>query len=246
MATPATLPAVVPWATFMAHWRHEAGEHVTVIGPTGTGKTTLLRALLAKKLDQGAAVVVLATKPRDANLDRWAREDGLTVVREWPPKWPIYKRQPPDVDGLPWDLRVMLWPHLRGAEDVPAMQATHRAALGETFRQGDWVVVAEELLYLCDVLRLEDELITDWTQGRSNGVSLFGASQRPVDIPLYAYSSATHLFFFGDSDEVNLKRIQGLGGLSGTAVRETVRALPHHDVLYVNTRHRVMIRTRVK
>lgn len=243
--TAAELPPRVPFDVFMRHWRWEQGEHVTVVGPTGTGKTTLIRALMVKRYDAGGAVAVLATKPRDANLTRWAREDGLTVVREWPPSWPWWKRTPEDVDGVPWDRRVMVWPHLRGAEDVPHMAAVHRRALGDTFAEGSWCVVAEELHYLSDVLRLDDELVTAWTQGRSNGVSIIGGTQRPVNIPLYAYSSATHLFFFGDNDEVNLARIQGLGGLSGGVVRETVRALPFHDVLYVNTRRRVMLRTRV-
>jgi energy-coupling factor transporter ATP-binding protein EcfA2 len=240
----AELPPLVPWATFYRHWRYELGEHVTAIGPTGTGKTTLLRALLVKPMNAGTAVAVLATKPRDKNLDRWAREDGLTIVREWPPSWPWWKHTPPNVDGLPWDLRVMCWP--QPVTDKAHVRAVHRAALEDTFEHGNRIVVAEELLILCDILGLDDELVTDWTQGRSNGVGVWGGSQRPTDIPLYAYSSATHLFFFGDSDEVNLKRIQGLGGLSGDRVRETVRALPHHDVLYVNTRRRVMVRTRVE
>lgn len=240
----------VPWADFMRAWTWNAGEHLTVVGPTGTGKTTLLRACLVKRYEARGRVVVLATKPRDRNLSAWAREDGLHVARSWPPAVPWYRQTPadvawPGVAPVPWDHRVMLWPHLRHPDDVPNMAEQHRRALGELFAEGAACVVAEELWYLCERLGLAELLKEHWSQGRSLGLTLAGATQRPVDIPLLAYSSATHLFFFGDNDEVNLRRIQGLGGLSSQLVRDTVRALPFHDVLYVNTRRRVVIRTRV-
>ena len=186
----------------------------------------------------------------DATLSRWAKEDGLTIAREWPPARPWWKAEPDDVSWpgvapVPWDRRVMLWPHLRHPDDVPAMADTHRRALGELFAEGNVCVVAEELWYLVERLGLGEYLKELWSQGRSLGLTLAGGTQRPVDIPLLAYSSATHLFFFGDNDEVNLRRVQGLGGLSSSLIRDTVRALPFHDVLYVNTRKRVVIRTRV-
>lgn len=244
------LPPRVPWTEFMRRWQWAQGEHLTVIGPTGTGKTTLLRACMRKRYQAGSAVAVLATKPEDANLRKWAREDGLSVVRDWPAVRKWWQQTPPDSSAaggpaVPWHHRLMVWPHLRGADDVPAMAETHRRALTDTFAQGRWCVVAEELLYLADVLKLDDELVTSWTQGRSSRLTLAGGVQRPVNIPLYAYSQATHLFFFSDNDEVNLRRIQGLGGLSSDRIRETVAALPWHDVLYLNTRRRVMLRTRV-
>lgn len=246
---PLALP-LIPWATFFRHWTWRAGEHLTVIGPTGTGKTTLLRACLVKRYEARGRVVVLATKPKDAVLSQWAKDDGLTVARQWPPAAPWWRSEPedvrwPGVAPVPWDRRVMLWPHLRHPDDVPAMAATHRRALGEIFTQGATCVVAEELWYLVDRLGLGELLKEHWSQGRSLGLTLAGGTQRPVDIPLLAYSSATHLFFFGDNDEVNLRRIQGLGGLSSSLIRETVRALPFHDCLYVNTRKRVVLRTRV-
>jgi len=65
-------------------------------------------------------------------------------------------------------------------------------------------------------------------------------------VPLFMYDQATHLFLFSDNDETNLRRVGGLGGLSARVVRETVAALPHHDVLYVNTRRRLLVHTRVE
>lgn len=255
MSAAATMPNDHPvpftaFGRFMASWRWQLGEHVTVVGPAGTGKTTLLRALVRKRYAAGGAVVVLATKPRDRNLTSWARADGLTVVRDWPPKPPQFWRRPSDIitpDGrtLSWEHRVMVWPQ-PGPDDYREVMAdVHRRALHELFWQGNVCIVGEELLYLSTELGLARDLVTTWTQGRSNGVSLLGATQRPVDIPLYAYSQASHLFMFGDNDEVNLRRLQGIGGMSSTRLRGWVGELPFHDVLYIDTRGRTVVRTRV-
>lgn len=239
-----------PWHAFFDAWRWAQGEHVTIVGPTGTGKTTLMRALMGKRYTAGGAVAVLATKPKDATLERWARADNLAVVRTWPPTAPRFRR-PADVvlpDGrtVAWDHRVMLWPRTDDATSFrDGMEREHRAAINAMFVQGGWCIAAEELLYLSQDLGLADELTTLWTQGRSNGISVIGGTQRPVNIPLYAYSQASHLFMFGDNDDRNLDRLQGIGGMNGRHLRELVRSLPMHDVLCVGTRNRTLVRTRV-
>lgn len=235
-----------PWASFFDSWTWRQGEHVTIVGPTGTGKTTLMRALMRKRFEARGAVAVLATKPADRTLEAWARQDQLAVVQSWPPRAPLFRTPPDPEPGVRWDHRVMVWPRGGKTEDRRALlEDTHRTALRDMFWQGNWCIAAEELHYMSDRLNLDDDLIEIWTQGRSNNVSLIGGTQRPVNIPLYAYSQASHLFMFGDNDEVNLSRLQGIGGMSGKGLQQLVRSLPFHDVLYVGTRERAVIRTRV-
>ena len=71
----------IPRDEFIAdRWVYEPGEHVSLIGITGSGKTTLMRQLLVATATPKLPAVVLAVKPRDANMRRLAREATLTVT----------------------------------------------------------------------------------------------------------------------------------------------------------------------
>ena len=64
----ATLPNELPWSTFIARWptQFRQGQHVTVIGPTGCGKTTLVTELAEAR----SHVVALGVKHRDDSLSK--------------------------------------------------------------------------------------------------------------------------------------------------------------------------------
>lgn len=215
-------PPRVSWEEFLRRFRWNQGEHVTFVGPTGSGKTTLARALLHRR----SYVAALATKPADSTMTALIRKERYRRIKEWPPP-PIAGRR---------EQRVVLWPPYRRPEDVANQQYQLDRALREMFVAGGWCVFADELYYLCHTLKLTKLLETYWTQGRSIGLSLVGGTQRPAHVPLFAYDQATHLFFWRDSDEVNLRRIQGLGGMSAKEIRAAVTGLPKFHALYVNTR----------
>lgn len=227
----------VPWQEFLDQrfvWRQ--GEHVSTIGPTGCGKSTLTRAILPRR----EYVVVAGTKPRDRTLDEFVRE-GYVRSTSWPPRRRWWQEQPPG-----WDDRVIVWPRFTGAGSMQEQADTFRAVFEDVFAEGGWCVVVDEVFYMCDELKLKSWLTTLWTQGRSMGLSIVAGTQRPAFVPLHMYDQASHLFLFADNDERNLQRVGGLGGLSAVTIRETVAALPRHECLYVNTRDRTLLRTRVE
>lgn len=227
----ATDVPALDWDDFLTYWRGTwaQGEHVSYIGPTGSGKTTLAVELLGVR----AFVCALATKPADKTMDRLIRHGGYRKIAAWPPP-PI---------GLRREQRIALWPSFRRPEDLANQQRQVELALKEMFVAGGWTIFADELFYLVRMLKLTPLLELIWTQGRSIGVTLVGGTQRPAHVPLLAYDQATHLFFWRDNDETNLRRIGGLGGLHSPLIRRTVAALPRHVALYVNTRTGEMFTT---
>jgi hypothetical protein len=235
---------VIPWRLFMGALEWQLGEHVSIIGPTGTGKSHLGRQLLVRR----DYVVTLGTKRRDDTLDAYMRHDGFTRVQSWPPKRPVsdllrgVRREPG------WENRVVLWPSYTG--DVAATRERMRTEFSKCFSDvlfnGNRCVDVDEMYYLCAILGLSDYAEEIWTQGRSSGISLLAKTQRPAWVPLFMYDQPAHLFFFADNDETNLRRVGGLGGLSSRVVRETVAGLPKHTCLYVDTRNGHLAVTRVR
>ena len=216
---------VTQWDSFYAYfskaWRQ--GEHVSYIGPTGSGKTTLALAILPIR----RYVVALATKPADKTMDALVRS-GWRKTDEWPPRRRLTSAGE----------RIVLWPKIT---DLSAATRGNqlmqiRRCLEDCYGQGGWTIFADELFYLGKQLGLNALLEAYWTQGRSIGLTLVGGTQRPAHVPLMAYDQATHLFFYRDNDEANLRRIGSLGGLNSRAIRDTVAVLPKHHALYLNTR----------
>lgn len=207
------------WPTFVASLKWRQGEHVTLLGPTGAGKTTLALELLPLR----KWVMVFGTKPRDPSLDRLKREYSYEVARSWPP--PAGVR------------RVILWPDVRRMGAVFKQQDVFAEAMEHIYEAGGWCIYMDELRYVTSTLKLAAHTELLWQQGRSLGVSLVGGTQRPAKVPLEAYDQATHLFLWRDSDKRNLDRLADISGdVDRDLIRATVTQLGRHEVLYVDTR----------
>lgn len=211
---------------FLNSMKWKQGEHVALIGPTGLGKTTLSLDLMAKR----KFCCIIGTKPRDNTLAKFAQDNDYRIVKEFPSYFDerLHKR-------------LLLWPKLTSMEKQRYQRQAIGHALQTMFKQGGWAINADEVSYLNNDLRLEPLLKLIWQQGRSIGLSLVATTQRPVNVPLFMYDQSTHLFFFRDNDEANLRRIGGIGWLNARQIRETVAKIPKHYFLYVNTRDGRMI-----
>ncbi len=214
-----TQAAAVPWEDFVAGLEWNQGEHVTMIGPTGAGKTTLAHALLPKR----EHVMVLGSKPRDPSLDRLVR-DGYVRISEWPPP--------------PGARRVIVWPRVYRPSDLRRLQAAHLAAIEAAFVEGAWCIYEDELHLACDELRLASHLRLIWQMGRSMKVTLVTAQQRPAFVPLAAYSQATHLVLWRTGDRKDLLRVGGFGGYDVAQIAAEVTALPRFHALWIDTLRR--------
>lgn len=153
------------------------GEHVALIGKTGTGKTTLLEALGNRR----KFVLMLLTK-----------SDSLA----WRKFKTINHASQMDTARAAADGSVRLLLRCAPAE----REKQFRQAIKKAYSQGGWTIGFDEL-YELQLLGLESEVIQLYSEGRSERVTCIGGMQRPSFITSkgmirWAISQPRHVFQF--------------------------------------------------
>lgn len=228
---PATLPAIlrVPRVEFLTRrWQYRPGEHVTFIAPTGNGKTTLANELLSVTASPELPALQLVMKPKDETAQEWGKALEFRRVSTWPPPPSVWRpRKPPG---------YLVWPKHQ-MYDPRATQARHAHIMGyailDSYAKGNRILFADELYSLDAELGLGTELVTVWTKGRSMGTGLWGATQKPTHVPLWAYSQARHMFLSYDPDKRARDRYKEIAGMDPALIESGVSQLNEFEWVYV-------------
>lgn len=157
-----TASAPFPW---------HPGEHVAVIGDTGTGKTYLLAKGL---LRMRRYVVVFKTKPDKDDGDKWRGFHRIRTAK--------------GMQDARYD-RFLLEPKY----EHQAIEGWRM--LNAVWRQGGWTCVIDEGWY-AEQLGLRPYIDRLLTQGRSQDISVVYGQQRPVETSRFVISQCSHLFTF--------------------------------------------------
>ena len=220
----------------MSTFRWRQGEHLTTIGPTGSGKTVLNRQLLRLR----NTVVVLGVKQRDPELYEPFMKEGYELRRTFDADWAFDEDEPSLVLYVPQTSKPT------AGERQKELGNRFRQALSDIYREkAPWAIYSDDVNYLAKDLGLDEDLRELWYLGRSQGVTMVASAQEPVNVPIAAYGSATHLFIFKNPDLYRVKRLAMMAGSDRDLVRETIIRLPKHEFLYINKDTGHMVRSKV-
>lgn len=227
--TPTQSVRLIDRQTFLSRiWSYKAGQHVSFIGPTGSGKTRLALQLLARSAAEKLPAYVTVMKARDKTLNTFlAGHDRWKRVLNYPP--------PPVLPGVTKPVGYLVWPvH---TNDPEADDARHEEIFHRMHRllyvKGDCIVFDDEVVSLVREMGMKADLTRIWTKGRSIGSGLWAATQRPAMVPLEMYDQAQHLFLGPIKDKRSQDRFGEISGVDPELVVSVVRRLPKWHWLYI-------------
>jgi hypothetical protein len=243
---PDDMAPVIEWDDFMTYvlgssdpkLRWGQNQHMGLVGPTDAGKSTALHGMLPLR----KYTTFLGTKIKDRTLQSFIDDGTFTRLKDWPPrkgKGPFARAV--TAEEMP---RRLLWPDVSTLEAVPALAPVFNRAVSDIYGQGGWCCVWDEFWLQCEILKMRQTAKILLQQARSNDISMVMGMQRPSWIPPEVFDQTRHLMFWRDNDELNLKRIGGVGWLNSGPIRAFVANLEPYQSLYVNNRTGNMYRTR--
>jgi len=216
---------------------YEGGEHVTIVGPTGCGKTTLCFEMIDSIATPELPAIICVKKPKDKVIEEWLKLTGFKKTEVWPPitkrNWnPRNKRVAVGQKQRGW----VVWPKqsLKDIEvDQEKLSKDFKKVLNDCYRHGDRIVFIDDLVGFAQEYNLSKVMTTIYMEGRAMGCGLFGAIQRPYHAPVIMYGAAKHVVLFKDPDQRSVDRFKEIGGIDPEIVEEEVFKLKAHEALYI-------------
>ena len=232
-------PRRVRWPEFSAYLSEawDKGQHASILGPTGSGKTHLILKGLLPLWDDpyepknAARVLFLDAKERDPLLKDFAHE-----VQRFPTSLDRRLRS-----SRPW-FRLKI-PSLLLGSSKQEQRAVAVDALRRAYREGDWVIVIDEVRPLVN-LNLTDELIEVWERGRSANVTVIAGTQAPRFLPGHLYDQCSYFFAGRSLDDRTRLRLREIGGKTQT-IRAAIEGLRRYEFAIVDREEEQVFITKV-
>ena len=202
--------------------RWEPGQHVALVGPTGTGKTTLMVGVLPQRK------YVMALDPKGGDSTLSVLESRGFQRSEWPPSRQVRK----DIEeGKP--ARLIIGSRIRTDEDLPRLRREMAQALKAAFNETGWTVYIDELQIVADarLMKLGPSVERNLIAARDRKVSMVMSFQRPANVPRSASEMSTWFIVLYTRDRDTVDRLAEMSGRPTAEMRGLVRGLPEFCVL---------------
>lgn len=190
----------------------QQGQHLTISGPTGGGKTYLASDLLRFR----RYVVAITTKKKDKTLERYS---NYYKIKKWNTVYGenrlLFNPQPKELGNFV-DQRIEIY-----------------TALSEMFVSGGYTIYFDDLFYISNTLKLKEPIQMLYTQSRSNNITLVASIQRPSWVPVECISQSTYVIILKTNDLKDLDRLSEATGMDRKKMQQLNAELSGYSFLFV-------------
>jgi len=218
------------------------GDHVSLIGPTGRGKSTLWGQVMPA-CTQFDTAVIMAPKGKDPAYASLGHPTS-----QWPPKinveekikiWLGYPDRHHEIRPKVWRIEV----GVKKPEDMEKLVGVYRRVLGMTYTRGEnekksVMLVVDDSKFVCRDKDMLKAVVDCLMIGRSKKVSIVNNFQRPgLGVPREGLDQITHAIIAKNRDRDTAKRLTEISGAVDPKELEAVFGnLGYHEAVWVNGR----------
>lgn len=207
----------VPWHIFILWFASvwQQGQHVTLVGHTGCGKTTL--AICLERVRNW--VVALDAKGGDETL----AGSGFTPISSWPPPRKIRRQIG---EGRPARMVAGFSPER--IEDVEKLKLFLSKVLDALWIDGSWTIQMDELQIFTDpkMMGLRGPYETFMIAARNKKASIVSLFQAPAWVPTASTRQATWIFLYRTRNRTVIKALADIIGWPWQELEIVLKNIP--------------------